>query len=428
MGTMHNICSCQKATITEKNINLSKKKHRNLIESYQKRRLLHQQKFISDFTPNATDEIDDARDLLNKVSIINKFTRGFLYRIYFLRIKRSELRREEKSLISNCNEKIKEVFQLISTKRSNSLKNKIMNTYYGIDLLKQDPFYNNLLLDFRKSDFNKKQNNKIFSNNYKIKYSLEKLEIAEIYYGDLDLSYQKHGIGILISFTFNVILFSSWINDSINPRSSFRSKLITLDGDEYIGYINSTFKLNGFYEIRYKSLNTIFKGIIVNGNKEGKGEERTPFYVFKGTYINNSFQKGKITYFHSQIQYEGFFNVQNKFHKTGTIIYKNGDIYTGGFKDGLYDGYGTYKWISKNIIFKGEYKQGFRDGKGIMKLPNGIIAGNFVNGLLEGRAWVSIYNKYDGVVEFVKGKMISGPNENLMKLIDWQIEEENFDV
>ena len=62
-----------------------------------------------------------------------------------------------------------------------------------------------------------------------------------------------------------------------------------------------------------------------------------------------------------------------------------------------------------------------------MKLPNGIIAGIFVNGLLEGRAWVSIYNKYDGVVEFVKGKMIRGPNENLMKLIDWQIEEEKFD-
>lgn len=426
---MHNICSCQKAAIIDKNINLSKKKQMNLIESYQNRQPLHQS-FVSDFTPNITDEKKENQvQLFKKVSTINKIARGFLYRIYFLRIKKSELRREEKSLISKCNEKINEVFQFLSKKRSSSLKKKALDTCsYGIDLLKQDPFYNNLLLEFRRSDFYKKQNNNIFGDSFKIKYLLGKLKISEIYYGDLDFSYQKQGIGILISFSRNVILFSSWINDSINPHSNFQSKLIALNGDEYIGYIDSSLKLNGFYEIRYKSLNTIFKGIIVDGNKEGKGEERTPFSVFKGIFINNSFQKGKITYLQSQIQYEGFFNVHNKFHNTGTIIFMNGDIYTGGFKDGLYDGYGTYKWISKKIFFKGEYKHGLKDGKGIMKFPNGIIGGNFLNGLLEGRAWISINNKYDGIAEFVKGKMISGPNENILKLIDWKIEEHKFDV
>ena len=54
----------------------------------------------------------------------------------------------------------------------------------------------------------------------------------------------------------------------------------------------------------------------------------------------------------------------------GTSNYPNGDKYSGGWKDGSFDGNGKYFWADGNI-YKGEFNNGLKSGKGVYTYPNG---------------------------------------------------------
>ena len=77
-------------------------------------------------------------------------------------------------------------------------------------------------------------------------------------------------------------------------------------------------------------------GSFKNGVKEGEGT-----FVFKngGTYAGNW--------------------ANNKYHNYGRLDYANGDIYSGFFTDGVYDGSGIF--LSRKNGY--EYEGGFQDGK-----------------------------------------------------------------
>lgn len=57
-------------------------------------------------------------------------------------------------------------------------------------------------------------------------------------------------------------------------------------------------------------------------------------------------------------------------HGKGKLLYSNGDIYEGEFKDNLHDGQGTYDFKNKDK-YEGQWIKGNREGKGTLTKANG---------------------------------------------------------
>ncbi|MDY2992700.1 MAG: membrane-binding protein, partial [Ligilactobacillus animalis] len=64
----------------------------------------------------------------------------------------------------------------------------------------------------------------------------------------------------------------------------------------------------------------------------------------------------------------------------GTLKFKNGDVYTGGFKDGHFEGRGTFK-SHNGWTFTGIFHKGVANGAGKLQDKDHVIqAGNYVKG------------------------------------------------
>ena len=60
--------------------------------------------------------------------------------------------------------------------------------------------------------------------------------------------------------------------------------------------------------------------------------------------------------------------------------YRNGDKYTGGWKDNVEHGQGTYEYISGNV-YEGEFNEGEMTGKGVLTYDSGMVfEGEFAQG------------------------------------------------
>tara|TARA_Y100000389_G_scaffold26629_1_gene22877 strand:+ start:16889 stop:17320 length:432 start_codon:yes stop_codon:yes gene_type:complete len=105
----------------------------------------------------------------------------------------------------------------------------------------------------------------------------------------------------------------------------------------------------------------------------------------------------------------------NKDKKAGKQIFDNGDIYEGGFKDGLKHGKGTLK-TKNNRSYEGEWKKDKPHGFGINTFPNGkIYTGNFDNGKPIGNGqWLySDGRKYEGT--WMNGSFVNQDNNSEVK-------------
>jgi hypothetical protein len=82
--------------------------------------------------------------------------------------------------------------------------------------------------------------------------------------------------------------------------------------------------------------------------------------------------------------FEGGLNERGQ-NGTGTFIFANGDVYTGGFKDGLANDEGTYKDATGRTVYTGGFKDGLFDGRGVYTSAEGwIYDGYFKDGLFDG--------------------------------------------
>lgn len=71
-------------------------------------------------------------------------------------------------------------------------------------------------------------------------------------------------------------------------------------------------------------------------------------------------------------------------YQSGTLTYKNGDSYSGGFNNGKYNGYGTFQSKSGKWNYAGTFKNGEITGNGTMTTPDGKKhSGKFVEGMLQ---------------------------------------------
>ena len=110
---------------------------------------------------------------------------------------------------------------------------------------------------------------------------------------------------------------------------------------------------------------TIYVGQIKNNEITGTGKY---FFPNGTTYIGevlNGFRHGfgKFESNKEEISYEG--NWKNGLKNGFGIMKKKGSIYEGNWKDGFIDGKGKLKWKSGNV-YKGDFKMGKMDGNGYM--------------------------------------------------------------
>ena len=77
-------------------------------------------------------------------------------------------------------------------------------------------------------------------------------------------------------------------------------------------------------------------------------------------------------------KYEGEWE-DGKFHGTGKLIFKNGDIYEGEFQEGKFHGKGNY--LSKDLSrYEGDWIYGNKTGFGALSTPDGsVLRGQFIN-------------------------------------------------
>ena len=94
-------------------------------------------------------------------------------------------------------------------------------------------------------------------------------------------------------------------------------------------------------------------------------------------------------FFVAQVQYEGAEEETNWISKAGkaTVTYADGSSFVGTFdEEKLKQGEGVYTWMGpgeeedekvEKAVYKGEYKDGVKNGRGSMKFPNGDLYDGF---------------------------------------------------
>ena len=90
------------------------------------------------------------------------------------------------------------------------------------------------------------------------------------------------------------------------------------------------------------------------------------------------------------------------------IRYPNGDIYKGEFKAGLAEGRGVYRFANGNV-YEGEFKAGKREGRGVIRWANGNMSSGFFKQnapVGEGVAWMAdgwraVYQRDGKMVKYI---------------------------
>ena len=168
-----------------------------------------------------------------------------------------------------------------------------------------------------------------------------------------------------------------------NSRSLFYIEYETKDGNGYRGTTQLfSNKQQGFGVAHYTSGNQFY----------GKFQEGVPsigiMLYSDGTILRGTFKddllkgEGMVQWANGDI-YEGNFQ---EGVRTGRGIYKwaDGDIYEGDFQEGVRTGRGIYKWANGDI-YEGDFQEGVRTGRGIIKGANGhIYEGDFLSDQFHG--------------------------------------------
>lgn len=143
---------------------------------------------------------------------------------------------------------------------------------------------------------------------------------------------------------------------------------------------------NGQFKYLFKSGNK-FEGTVVNDLIEGEGSYTTSSYTAVG-------------YLYEQKSTKGFSITLNG---KGQMIYTNGAVYKGIFKNNKLDGQGVYQ--GKDHVYEGSFINGIWNGKGVLKTNEGdIYEGDFVNGKLQGKGMFKYSNGDVYVGEFLNGR------------------------
>ena len=278
-------------------------------------------------------------------------------------------------------------------KREKKLGRKIMRYNKNINNTKyrEEHFY--------KFDETDKSELKPLSSNEKIDCLIN--NIKSFYEGETNIINNriKSGFGILLKNNGEKRV-GNWYQNKFEGWNYY----IDVNGNLYIGlFING--KLNGKGE-KHGLNNEIYCGDFINDLFDGKGKEINDLYEYEGEFKEGKKNgKGKIIYKDTGDWYEGYF-LENNFNGEGHYYWKkNGYEYIGNYVDGIIKGKGVYKYGDK-ATYKGEFKNGVKEGLGEWNTKNNKIIGNFVNDLPHGRCYLEDNKGFKGYVIFDHGNII----------------------
>lgn len=151
-------------------------------------------------------------------------------------------------------------------------------------------------------------------------------------------------------------------------------------------------------------INGNFSGILKEGVRDGVGKlEWSNGDVYEGDFKNGlRHGKGTMVELNGKRKYEGTWVLSQKEGK-GVEMFSNGDKYTGDFSGDRFHGQGEL--ITKGGHYTGSFKNGLRDGFGIMQFrTNCRYEGFWCKGRMEGKGlyiWADA-RKYEG--EWLNGE------------------------
>ena len=187
-----------------------------------------------------------------------------------------------------------------------------------------------------------------------------------------------------IKFTYkennSIDLFKGWINRN-NDLTGICYQ-ITKDYLYYGNFENN--QMNGKGIMISKEGYSLF-GDWVEGFCTGKGHlKMSNIMEYEGDYFKNKKQGYGIEKYPDGSWYEGEFKDDKKNGK-GKCKMSGDETYEGEFKDDLFNGEGIYKWPSECREYRGHFKNGVMDGKGLSIFNDGSkYDGNYKNGLKHG--------------------------------------------
>ena len=237
--------------------------------------------------------------------------------------------------------------------------------------------------------------NEIINNNnlLSIQEPMIKFPDGEIYEGGWNLNNQRNGYGISVNKEGNVFK-GLWENDNFGKYGAF----IENNGNYYMGeldsgkakgkgemFINNKMKYKGEFNDdlpcgegileNYKD-NSIYKGNVLNGVKEGYGELKfEDGTIYKGEFKNDKFNgKGKIIFSNGR-EYEGEFK-NNKMDGEGKFTWEDGKQYIGKYNDNIKQGRGKLCW-NNDKYYEGEWFNNKPHGYGMYYLNGKLLKGKF---------------------------------------------------
>jgi len=149
----------------------------------------------------------------------------------------------------------------------------------------------------------------------------------------------------------------------------------------------------------------IYSGAYVDDLREGYGEFRFDNGEVYAGYWENDRMNGEGEYIiPGEGSYHAVFRDGVMDESDVTILYEDGQVYSGSLKDGIYDGNGRLE--TKGYRYAGGFAGGLREGWGRMEWPNGDwYEGEFTADVRSG--WGTYYfassgDKYEG--QFVDGQ------------------------
>ena len=162
-----------------------------------------------------------------------------------------------------------------------------------------------------------------------------------------------------------------------------------------------------FYDPTSNAAISYYRGdFTAEGIKQGYGEEiMANKTIYMGVYQNGKFScEGMLVYENGDYYIGNFYNgnVCNK----GTLVLTDYITYTGEWKDNKKNGYGIETCHEDESVYEGEFVNGEKEGKGVLKFKDGsYYSGNFKNSKFDGEGQ---FNWPDGkkyVGEFREGKI-----------------------